>query len=84
MPRADVFTMEDMSLSYEEVYESIVGLNKNKGAGPNDIANAFLIRIAESISSPIHILFMKSLLSGSFPEKWKSLQMFIKRSKRST
>ena len=46
-------------------------LNHNKGAGSDGIPSIFAKRCAVELSSPLSIIFRKSMDEGRFPEVWK-------------
>lgn len=64
-----VFTPHDVLIA-------LLNLNIKKGAGPDKVPAIFLINCAQSLATPLCIIFNMSLSCGTFPEIWKSA--FIK------
>lgn len=59
-------------LSLESIFESLTHLKSNSGPGPDLIPNFFLKNCVYAITTPLHILFNKSLATGIFPDSWKT------------
>lgn len=54
-----------------QILNKIKHLDRNKGAGPDEIPPSFIITCASELSYPLWILFNKSLNAGTFPSRWK-------------
>lgn len=60
-----------MVFSVYEVEQALNKLNKNKGAGPDNIPSYFVVLCASSLKYPLTLIFNQSLRSGVFPDRWK-------------
>lgn len=58
-------------LSDQHLIEAINSLNENKSSSPDNIPTIFYKRTMLNIIAPLKILFTQSLLSRTFPNKWK-------------
>lgn len=66
---SDLCTIEILE---EEVLKLLKGVDLNKSPGPDHIPPIFIYKCAESLVTPITILFKKSLNIGKMPKIWKS------------
>ena len=57
------------------VKNKLLGLNHNKSQGPDRIPPRILKEVAEEISTPLSLLFNKSLETGILPDDWKSAEV---------
>lgn len=55
----------------DDVHNYLLKLDCNKGAGPDGIPPEFLKNCADLLAHPLHIIFIKSLRLGQFPDHWK-------------
>ena len=67
----DIPTMDDVTITVEEVCLQLEALNKTKAAGPDEIHPAILRPIAGVLAEPMTALFNKSLQTASLPGDWK-------------
>ena len=65
------FNVSNINLSTEHIYENLINLNCNKGAGPDEIPPYFFKNCADNLALPLSVIFNKSLSSGIFPDSWK-------------
>lgn len=63
--------ISNLILSKSEVLDQLKLLDISKGPGPDRLPPLFLIKTANSIHVPLHILYNKCLAEGVFPELWK-------------
>lgn len=61
----------NLIISEDDVFQTICGLDINKGSGPDDIPNSFLKNCAHTIARPLALIFNKSLKENTFPNRWK-------------
>lgn len=67
--------LSEFSVTENEVFDLMVELDVNKGAGPDDVPSIFIKKCATSLSLPLSIIFNKSVAEGSFPTLWKKAQI---------
>ena len=67
----NLFEVNDLTPTEEEVLSALLKLDTNKGGGPDGISNTFLKMIATAIAKPLSHVFKVSLQSGTFPTIWK-------------
>lgn len=60
-----------MTISTNEIFNTIKSLDPNKVSSPDGLPTIFYSHTADSIAKPLHILFNKSLISQEYPKKWK-------------
>ena len=60
-----------VDLSDIKVYKVLKSLNVSKANGPDCISNRMLKETAEVICKPLSKLFIKSMITGTFPDAWK-------------
>ena len=60
-----------IDITRQQIEDIISTLEVNKAAGPDLISHKLLKNTKQSISKPLQILFNKSLLDQTFPQKWK-------------
>jgi len=65
-------SLNDISLTEQEIIDTIQILNVNKAVGEDLISHKVLKNICHSISKPLCILYNKSLHTSIFPNIWKS------------
>ena len=65
-------SLNDISLTEQEIIDTIQILNVNKAVGEDLISHKVLKNICHSISKPLCILYNKSLHTSTFPNIWKS------------
>lgn len=63
--------LSDIKLSENEVVNALKSIDSSKGPGPDNIPPLFLKNCAETICTPLLLLFNKSLANSVFPDKWK-------------
>ncbi|XP_013161502.1 PREDICTED: uncharacterized protein LOC106113323 [Papilio xuthus] len=63
--------LSDYNITKDCIIVALKSLDISKGAGPDGIPPFFLKHTAESISTPLHILYNKSLQEGTVPNVWK-------------
>ena len=68
---APVPTLENITITEQEVLRTLNSLDPNKSTGPDGIPVKLLKLIALLISEPLAKLFNKSLAVGIFPDKFK-------------
>lgn len=65
-------TLHNVFLSKAEILKSLKLININKGPGPDAIPPVFLRTCAKQLVEPLFFIYNKSLMSGTFPTKWKA------------
>ena len=60
-----------LNFTVHEVCRQLKSLDINKGPGPDGIPPYFLKRTAETICTPLSMLFNRCIESGIFPSAWK-------------
>lgn len=65
-------SLTSIRLSKTEIFEGITGLKNGAGAGPDGIPNIFLKRCVFALTTPLFLLFNKSLQVGIIPPSWKA------------
>ena len=77
--------IEDVEIDVERVMNTIDGLKAKSASGPDDIGNLVLKELKEQLSSPLSVLFRKSLDEGVVPKDWKdsSITPIYKKGRRS-
>ena len=74
MPEMDTVCDEDISnieITAEMVKTKLVGLNRFKGSGPDNIHPHVLKETASSVCFPLSTIFKDSLQSGETPDDWR-------------
>lgn len=61
----------NLSLDREQVNKALKRVNIDKGPGSDNIPPILISRCADALTTPILILFNRSLREGRFPDKWK-------------
>lgn len=54
-----------------DVFEELLKLNSKKGTGPDGVHPILLKSCAALLYEPLSIIFNESLMTGSFPSRWK-------------
>lgn len=67
--------LSSIDINEDIVTKLLQSLDKNKGAGCDNIPPYFLASCAKSLSLPLTILFRKSLNDCTFPSVWKQAQI---------
>ena len=65
------YSLPDIVITPEEVYECLCTLDQNKASGPDRIPATLLRHCASSICSSLSELFNKTLSVGKLPKEWK-------------
>ena len=68
-------TLEDFSISEEEVKKLLLRLKRDKAPGPDGINPTTLAELADVLAKPISIIFRISLDSGRIPDDWRKAQV---------
>ena len=68
-------TLEDFTISEEEVRKLLLHLKRDKAPGPDGINPTILVELADILAKPISIIFNISLDSGNIPEDWRKAQV---------
>lgn len=63
--------MSLLTIDQETIYKKLKSLDEAKGAGSDGIPPVFIIRCAQSLVIPLHIIFNLSFQEGVFPKIWK-------------
>ena len=63
--------LESLTVTPDEVYKVLSGLNVSKATGPDNIGNFLLKICARPLSEPLARLFNYSLEAQKFPSRWK-------------
>ncbi|CAH2216375.1 jg3180 [Pararge aegeria aegeria] len=58
-------------LYLKSVEKALKKLDKNKGAGPDELPAIFIKNCAATLAYPLYLIFNRSLATGIFPDKWK-------------
>ena len=69
-PRVDV-DIENLNIGEDVVHDMLVNINVNKSLGPDDIHTRILHELGNILTSPITILFNKSIQGEELPDDWK-------------
>lgn len=64
--------LSTITITIEDIMIKIKELDKNKCAGPDGIPPSFIKSCQLELVTPLHIIFTKSLRSGTFPKVWKT------------
>ena len=64
--------LTDFAISTEDVFKHLCKLQPSKSPGPDNLHPRILKELADVLSEPLAILFMKSLETEDLPEDWKS------------
>lgn len=68
---SEITNFNYVDLTVECIEQKILKLDVTKSAGPDDIPPIFLKKCSHSLSTPLKIIFQKSLSLGIFPDYWK-------------
>lgn len=60
-----------LPISKATVEEKLSNLNINKAPGPDELPPILFKMCAKALATPLHIIFNKSIESGTFPTQWK-------------
>ncbi|XP_053686454.1 uncharacterized protein LOC128735992 [Sabethes cyaneus] len=73
LPDPDVASEDDeiLEIRRDTIKKYILGLDKNKSAGADNITNRVIADLVQEIVEPLDILFNSSLRTGYFPSLWK-------------
>ena len=63
--------LENITISEDQMYQALSSLKISKSPGPDEIHPRILKELAKELSSPLTLLFNKSLQEGKLPDKWK-------------
>ena len=66
------FSTESISFSVSDVFNIMSTLNTTKATGIDNISPVLLKNCANSLSTPVHILFSLSITRGTLPKEWKT------------
>ena len=61
----------DVSFTVDDVERALLTLKENTSCGPDGISPIFLKNCAATLALPIFIIFKNSILSCTFPARWK-------------
>ncbi|CAG2213303.1 unnamed protein product [Mytilus edulis] len=67
--------MLQMNINKEEIAKILKGLKVEKSPGPDRIHPRILKELAESISTPLCIIFNQSIRNSTVPSRWKEAQI---------
>ena len=67
--------LPEIMVTPEAVRNKLLALNPNKSQGPDKISPRVLKEVAEEISTPLCLLFNRSLEQGILPDDWKSAEV---------
>lgn len=71
LPPRSHLSFDKIYLSTDLIFQELLSLDINKGAGPDGVPPIFLFNCSFSIVFPLYYMFDKSLKSGHFPDRWK-------------
>lgn len=60
-----------IKFSDSEIRNALLSLDTKKGHGPDNIPPLFFKNLADKLTSPLHIIFNKSISENTFPDSWK-------------
>ena len=63
--------ISELNVSEEKVNELLKSVNVNKSTGPDNLHPRLLKELANSLTSPITVLFNYTLTHGVLPKDWK-------------
>ena len=63
--------IDNINITYETVLKKLKKLKINKSPGPDTIHPRVIHEIAESVSTPLAIIFSTSIRNKTLPEEWK-------------
>ena len=66
------FSTESISFSVSDVFNIMSTLNTTKATGIDNISPVLLKNCANSLSTPVHTLFLLSITRGTLPKEWKT------------
>ena len=66
-----VINLSHSQISLDRVYKGLLNFENNRGAGPDEILNTFLVKCAIFVALPPILIFNKSLSTRIFPSIWK-------------
>lgn len=61
-----------LTITQNDVFSALKKLDVSKGAGTDRLPPTFLVECAESLKTPVSIIFNRSLSERSFPAVWKT------------
>lgn len=61
----------DFSISEDDVKSVLSGFDCNKASSPDKVPIIFYVKLKDTISLPLSIVFNRSLSEGVFPDLWK-------------
>ena len=61
-----------ITTSENEVHDTLISLDENKGGGPDGLPSMFVKKCAKSLCVPLTLIFNKSLTDCTFPSRWKN------------
>ena len=67
--------LKDVVISREAVEKKLNNLNPNKATGPDKLPALILKELASELSTPLHIIFNKSISEGYVPGKWRTAEV---------
>ena len=69
---ASSFSAESISFSVSDVFNIMSTLNTTKATGIDNISPVLLKNCVNSLSTPVHTLFLLSITRGTLPKEWKT------------
>ena len=63
--------LNDTEITVEEVKKLLSKMKIGKAAGPDNIPPILLVEAADTLATPVSIIFKKSLEHGQLPNEWK-------------
>ena len=67
VPRSARNRLSNISISIEQVWEQLCRLKPTKSCGPDNIHPRALSEVKEGVVFPLHLIFQKSLTTGTLP-----------------
>ena len=61
----------EIEISKQDIVNSIKKLNLNASVGPDNVPGILIKNCADSLISPLHIIYNKSLRNSCLPSRWK-------------
>ena len=71
VPRSARNRLSNISISIEQVWKQLCRLKPAKSCGPDNIHPRVLREVKEGVVFPLHLIFQKSLTTGTLPAIWK-------------
>ena len=72
LPPLCPYELKEINISEQDVLDQFHLLKPNKPAGPDNLLPKIIKFLSPSLTTPLKLLFQKTLQNGSIPDVWKS------------